>query len=145
MNSRGFTLLEVLVAVAIASLAIGAAVLPIGAMASRAGLTELAAKLDHLLTIAREAAIRSGVPQRVHLENAERRLVIQGSTEALQIPEAATLTIDGTVLKPEGLADASIYFLADGSSTGGVIEIRQGKHLIKRSVSWITGHVDRQK
>ncbi|MEP2749745.1 type II secretion system protein [Parasphingorhabdus sp.] len=113
-NERGFTLVELMVVLAIMSLA---AVLFIGASGSSNGATARGdlAKLESAIASARQQAIISATMQNVVL---------------------ADYALD---LRPTvGSNSNSLIFYADGSSNGGQI-IREEKQLF--TVRWIDGRI----
>lgn len=113
-DQRGFTLVELLVVLAIMSLA---AVLFIGASGSSNGTTARGdlAKLEGAIVVARQRAITSAASQQVLL-----------SDYSLALRPAVGNT-------PENLV-----FYADGSSNGGAI-LRGEKQLF--TVRWIDGRI----
>lgn len=113
-NERGFTLVELLVVLAIMSLA---TVLFIGASGGGTGATARGdlAKLESAIASARQQAITSATTQNVVL---------------------ADYALD---LRPTvGSASNNLIFYADGSSNGGQI-IREEKQLF--TVRWIDGRI----
>lgn len=113
-NERGFTLVELLVVLAIMSLA---AVLFIGASGSSTGASARGdlAKLESAIASARQQAITSATTRNVSL---------------------ADYALD---LRPSvGNASKDLIFYADGSSNGGAI-LRDEKQLFM--VRWIDGRI----
>ncbi len=125
----GFTLIEVIVVLAILGLAL---VLVVGykpPWSSGLGLKGTAAELASGLRLARSEAIASN--RSVVLDTgAERRLPGNVSIELL--------TIAG---EREGAGTGDIRFNPDGSSTGGRIALGDGRQRLAIGVDWLTGRI----
>ena len=120
-----FTLLEMLVVIAIFGLLSLAAVLAYPKLTQRAEIHQIAAKLDALLLRAHAEARRRGEPLAVRFSPAQRLVSAPALGLAFKLPNDASLTFegiaDGNVQKNLG---AALVFLADGSSTGAKISVR---------------------
>ena len=141
LNRRsGFTLIEVIVTLAILGLAL---VLVIGykpPWSSGLGIKGTASELASGLRLARSEAVASNRQVRFDLDvtghvyrvgvGAERRLPANLSIELL--------TISG---ENRGASIGDIRFNPDGSSTGGRIALADGKRSVAVGVDWLTGRV----
>lgn len=137
----GFTLLEVLIALAIAALAMTATALAIPSTQERRALREAAARLENLLVMARSQARRHAVTAFVELDLEARR--VRSSTDPTwrALPREIALTVVsarelGTPTRP------MIAFLADGSSSGGEIALSAGAYQETLRIAWLTGALD---
>jgi general secretion pathway protein H len=108
---------------------------------SRARLNEAAARLASGLRGARDEA-KSQRQERVFTLDVEERAFATGSTAEL-VPLDPALSIYFLTLKSEriGQSRAGIRFFADGSSTGGRIELKLLGNQAAINVQWATGAV----
>jgi general secretion pathway protein H len=151
-SQRGFTLLEVLVVLAVLGLAIGV-VLSRGPMRSR-GLEMRAAarQVAQGFRAARSEAIRIDRPVVVVLDLAAHSFRVGNGPPQL-LPRAVGLSVvteagaamvggisDGTV-RGIGHRFADIRFQPDGSASGGVVELQDGDRRSRIAVDWLTGRV----
>lgn len=143
MTSRaesGFTLIEMLVVLAILGLALALVVArgPPGSPALE--IKASAAALAGGLREARARAIEANRPVRLTLDLGDDNWRIDDSPpqRLWGAPRIAILTARGEVLDRQS---ASIRFDADGSSTGGRIELTEGGRTLEINVDWLTGNV----
>jgi prepilin-type N-terminal cleavage/methylation domain-containing protein len=138
VGARGFTLLELLVTLALIALAVGLALPTIGrsteSVRARAEIAGFSAFLRH----AREQAITRREPHKVVVEPAARRLtVLAGDDEVRRtrvLPER--LTIEAT-----SLSSTVIRFEPDGGSSGGEFRLTSGSTTYRVTVDPVTGRV----
>lgn len=152
-NSRpyGFTLLELLVVLVIASLAISL----VGPAFQRVlpGLTLEAEsrKLAALLRHARSQAILSGAPVAISQDAESGGLLLSYREQPYVLPERFSLTLEAGPGKSEsetglGLGVAQILFYPRGDSSGGSLSLsleRDDGRSEAVSVDWLSGRVQR--
>lgn len=140
----GFSLIEVLVVVALAAVAIGLLALVFGqglqGRQLRAATQEVAAQLR----FARAQALTSGRPQVFTLDTETRRWRSAGRRQG-SLP--AAVEVEMVTARQELLAPkvASIRFFPDGSATGGGVTLRRGRAEWRVSVDWLTGRVQARR
>jgi len=138
--ARGFSLLEVLLVVVLMA-AIGAlTVTSLGGgmdgMRLRHSVREMANELRH----ARAQAIASGQAQLFELNPAARTWTT-GSGRYGQWSDALSVRFTGArELQPDAQTGRIVFF-ADGTSSGGRIELARGSVLRRIEVAWLTGEV----
>lgn len=138
--SSGFTLLELLVVLAIAALAL---VLVIGyrpPWSGRFELDTLASEMASQLRAVRSEAIADDRPAVVLFDLAQRRYRA-GSANPEQLPAGVSVQLLTVASERRAAASADIRFNPDGSSTGGRIVLARGALRVAVGVDWLTGRV----
>jgi general secretion pathway protein H len=139
-RTAGFTLLEIIVVLAILglSLALFAAYKP--PWSTALDLKGTAAELAQQLRLARAEAIARDRPVELTLDLAHHSYRVGGKPARALPPHLAIrmLTIAG---ERRGPGAAAIRFNPDGSSTGGRIALSDGHRTIDVGVDWLTGRV----
>lgn len=130
MARAGFTLLEMLVVMAILALATTLFVPLVGGHGGRVSAEAGARTMAAALGRARSQAIAGNVEAR-HLIDAERQ-----AKDGLKV----TLTIAGSEVDGEGRG--AIRFYPDGSSSGGSVLFDDGAKTVTVAVDWLTGGID---
>src|SRR5487761_1320578 len=139
-RSHGFSLIELMVVLAVMGLAMA---LFVGYKApwSRAlGLQATAAELASGLRLARSQAIADNHAVAFALDVASHRYRIGGDPPR-PLPAKlaiALLTING---QKSGATTGDIRFNPDGSSTGGRLALAEGSRRVAVGVDWLTGRV----
>jgi general secretion pathway protein H len=136
----GFSLIELLVALAVLGFAL---VLIVGYKApwsSALGLEGTAAELASGLRLARSQAIADNQPVAFSLDLAGHRFQVGGEAPR-NLPaklSIALLTVTGEKRNP---TTGDIRFNPDGSSSGGRITLADGSRRVAVGVDWLTGRV----
>jgi general secretion pathway protein H len=128
-TDAGFTVLELLVALAVLVLVIGLAAARWSGGGHALGLETEARKLASALRIARGSAIRANTPRDVMFDAAGRSYRLAGEA-VVRLSRAERVT-----------APPIIRFLPDGSSSGGRIVLAHADTSVRVDVDWITGRV----
>jgi general secretion pathway protein H len=137
--AQGFTLLELLIVVAIIGLAIGVVVTH-GPMRSQ-GLEARAAAgtLAQTLRIARAQAIARSQNVSVLIDpNGHSFAADLGPIHRLA-PDTDIAVLPGTLVGPHGTS--MLRFSPDGSASGGGVTLGRGARALTISVEWLTGRV----
>lgn len=132
--SRGFGLLEMVVALAIAALAAGAVVWAIRADGPKLALRRNMDTVRDVLVGARREALRAGVDVDVIVD--PRVGAVGGRVMA---PCRVDWHDPGTAVRGDGTA--AIRFHAGGGSSGGVMTLRCGAHGARVDIGWLIGRV----
>jgi general secretion pathway protein H len=139
-RQTGFTLLEMLVVVAVLGL-VFALVAMRGPMRSQTLEARAAAsQIAQELRLARSKAIATNGPARFVLDFTSHSFRID-SGPPTALPRSMVLAM--TAVADETRADrmAAIRFNPDGSSSGGRIELTDGRQRVRIGVDWLTGHI----
>jgi general secretion pathway protein H len=139
-SGRGFTLLELIVALAVIGLALALIVGYRAPWSRSLSLKGTAATLASELRLARSEAISRNRAVAFVIELAGHRYRVDDGA-AHSLPHAmsvALLTVAGERL---GDGAGAIRFNPDGSSTGGRITLAEGGQWIAIGVDWLTGRV----
>ena len=138
-KSKGFTLLELVVAVGIVALVLGVSAPSMQRLYQSAQYHGAVNDVVTLLSSARYSAIRKGRNEDV-LINPETRIIIAGKKEQ-QLPENLSIDVLGArELNREGAG--VIRFYADGSSSGGYVKLQNDSGMgVQVEVDWLLGRV----
>lgn len=138
-GEAGFTLIELLIALSIAGLMIALVVMQ--GRPRSAGLEEngTAAELAGALREARAQAIASNKPVALTVDVTNRQWQVDNQPAHFMPKQfrLSVLTVQGATRGDH----AAILFEADGSSTGGEVEINDGLRKVSVNVDWLTGMV----
>ncbi len=126
----GFTLLEMLVVIAVLGLAATVVLTSVPPRSVRAEVRAGAAALAGGLRTARGRAIATDRPVAVVLDPASRMFRV-GAGPVTRLPDRLAMA----ATRP------AIVFAPDGSSSGGRIELASGGIHVQLDVSWLTGRV----
>lgn len=138
-RERGFSLVELLVALAIMGLVVAVAV-PTSARFYESMQARQAARATlSLLSAARERALSSGRPQDVRVRPATRRLWTED--REYNFPSSVSVVVHGAAALNQ--ADIGVIrFYPEGGSSGGGIDLRRANGSgTAVSVDWLVGRV----
>ena len=139
-GDAGFTLIEILVTLAILGLALGMIVGYKPPWSSTIELRAAAARIAAGLREARSEAIALNRPTSFDIDLSQHRFQV-GSGPVRVLPrelDLALLTVNG---ERRNAHTGGIQFNPDGSSTGGRISVADGRRIIAVGVDWLTGRV----
>ncbi len=138
-NSHGFTLLELLIVVAIMGLVI-AVVVTHGPMHSQGLQTRAAAgSLAQTLRSARAQAIARSRIVSVVIDPAAHNFAADRGPLRTLAADMAVTSLPGTLPGPHGTS--ILRFSPDGSASGGGVTLGAGRRALTISVEWLTGRV----
>jgi len=138
---QGFTLLELLVALAIAALLLGLAMPGFSRGLSNVQLRTATRELASALRTAAVQAVVRGEPTALILDFEARRYRVGENGQPHELPSDLELSLVPPSGERPGSNQGPIRFYPDGSSTGGEIELRNQRLAYRVSVEWITGRV----
>lgn len=142
---RGFTLLELLVVMFLAAMAIGVVATRFSGVTSGTELKAESRKLVALLRHTRARAISQSLTLHLApLDDGSQYQILPGGDQ-ITLPKGIYLSI--TPSAEEVIVNQpGIYFYPDGSSNGGGVELESTAGEINVEVNWLTGEValDRQ-
>jgi general secretion pathway protein H len=139
-RSAGFTLIELIVVLAILGSAMA---LIIGYRAPRGstlGLRGTAAELASALRLARSEAIATNHPVALTIDLAAHRYRV-GSAAPRAVPAGFALSLVTVSGETFGTTVGAIRFNPDGSSTGGRVRVADEHRALVIGVDWLTGRV----
>jgi general secretion pathway protein H len=140
-REAGFTLIEVIVTLAILGLALALIVGYKPPWSSGLGLRGTAAALASGLRLARSEAILRNRPVALELDLAGHQFRV-GDGAARQLPPRLTVALLTVAGEQRSGTRGDIRFNPDGSSTGGRISLADGGHGIAVGVDWLSGRVN---
>ena len=138
-RTAGFTLIEVVCALAIIALLAGLVLPAIPRATSNARLEAYALEVAALLTADRNAAIRRHMEVATALDANARTVRSGAGADRIQLPRdvAFDALLADTCKGRE--AGTTIVFLPSGMSCGGTIQLRRGYVGFQVRVNWLTG------
>jgi len=138
-NEFGFTLLELLVTMLIAVMAISVVAPRFSALIPGVEIKGEAHKVAALLRFARSRSIAEGdVISVAHIEE-PLAIEVTGSPKLYSWPASITLELTRELGKSDDLPE--ILFYPDGSSSGGFISLTSDGLSYRVAVDWLTGRV----
>lgn len=137
-DDRGFTILELLVALAIVALVLGIVAARFGGSRTGPGVELVARSMAAGLRLTRDAAIRTNGVSAYLIDAASGIYGPQGSPPR-PVPPGFGLFLGAG--RSGGLNQLRILFFADGSSSGGRVLISGGGERAEIDVDWVTGLV----
>ncbi len=138
---RGFTLVELLVVLAIAGLMMAVAPPLISSVMPGVELKAAARRTAGALRLAREIAIADGRDAAWVIDIDSNRYRIDGDHRGGSLP--AGLDVELVAAEDEMQSDSvgAIRFFPDGSSTGGRVILKRGDGGYQVGVNWLTGRI----
>lgn len=143
-SSRGFTLVELLVVLVIASVVLALVGTSISRNISGAEMRTAAHKMTAALRYTRTRAILDKQEQ-VFLVDTENHSYVAPKREPVTLPEGMNMLL--TTARSELTAETvgGIRFYPDGGSTGGSVELEANGRVYKINVAWLTGEAALQR
>ncbi|WP_232821258.1 GspH/FimT family pseudopilin [Oceanimonas marisflavi] len=140
-NTRGFTLLELLVVLTITILALAVALPRFAALLPGAELKSYSRQTAALLRLARSQAIATGDLVILTLDPEQGHTRLSGQPRVHPWPKGVALSLSGTgtPLAPE--APAGLTFYPDGTSSGGTLQVTGENRRYRIQIDWLTGRV----
>jgi general secretion pathway protein H len=138
--SRGFTLLEIMIVLALAA---GAYAILAGTL-GRGSSADLKAAARMVAAGLRQAQSTAMVTRRdalLTLDTEGREFRVTGEERTFKLPEMLDLQVYTAQGEVESERRASIRFYPDGSSTGGRVTLASGQRKFLVDVEWLTGRV----
>ncbi len=140
MNSRGFTLIEILVVMVLIAVSGSLVYLSVGRSAGQKQGKMFAQEMIGLVKKARGTSLASSRPVAFYISSSDRICWVEGGGASLKIPEKV-------LVQAQGIAhiDADVYgvyFYPDGSSSGGELTLSaNGEIFAVLRVDMLTGLV----
>jgi len=139
-RQAGFTLIEMIVVVAILALALTLVMGYRPPWSSGLGVREAASKLASAMRLARSEAISRDGPVSVVIDVADRRYRV-GEGPEQSLPSRLRVELLTIASERHATNVGEIRFNSDGSSTGGRVTIGDGSHALAVGVDWLNGRV----
>ena len=136
---NGFSLIELLIALAIAAAMIAIAAATFSPASGKSALRQEARALTTALRATRTEAIASGAAADFTIDLEARRFEGGGRRGAVN----KTIRIDGEGAESVSAADGviGVRFYPNGSSSGGRVRLKDGLFSVSVTADWITGRV----
>lgn len=140
-NSTGFTLLELLVVLTIATLALGLALPRFAALLPGAELKSYSRQTAALLRLARSQALATGDTITLELNAEQRHTRLSGQASVYPWPSGVALSLTSSQPLPGTEAPPELAFYPDGTSSGGMLTVAGAGRQYRITIDWLTGRV----
>ena len=140
MRTRGFTLLELVLVLAIIALAtlLGAGAIGRGMEGLR--LRSAANGVAAQLRFTRAQALATGEPQSFTIDPAAHAWTAPKGRHG-ELPASASVAFIGAREAQPSEGEGAVVFFPDGAATGGRVRLQQGTAAWQVDVAWLTGQV----
>lgn len=138
-RSRGFTLLELMVVLAIMALALAVVPMQMEGTVDRARLQAAARQMAQALRLVQNQAMAQRQSQRL-LVDTQHGLWRVGR-HSHHLPRGISVALTAARSERVNAFVSGVRFYPDGTSTGGAIELRNKSGAISVQVDWLTGAV----
>lgn len=140
-RSRGMTLIEILVVLAIIALLAAIALPMLGPGASTMEMKQAARQLASGLRLARSEAVATRQEMFVTLDLEGRRFKVARDPKEYPLPKAVEIKLFTAQNDIVDEKTGAIRFFPDGGSNGGRITLSAGERRYEVDVDWLTGRV----
>jgi general secretion pathway protein H len=137
----GFTLLELLVVVAILALGLTLVVPSLGSVRPGMAVRGTAYELTAHLRSARAAARETNVEYVLMIDVEGRRYWADGVVAPRQFPQSIAVDLTVPASERVGTGMAGVRFFPDGSTSGARVALEDGRSAAVIHVDWLTGDV----
>jgi general secretion pathway protein H len=140
VRARGFTLLELVLVLAIIALAtlLGAGAIGRGMEGLR--LRSAANGVAAQLRFTRAQALATGEPQRFTIDPSAHAWTAPKGRHG-ELPASASVAFIGAREAQPSEGEGAVVFFPDGAATGGRVRLQQGGAAWQVDVAWLTGQV----
>jgi general secretion pathway protein H len=143
-GQRGFTLVELLVVLVIAALALSLVGTSISRSIGGAEMRTAARKVAASLRYTRTQAILSKSEQ-VFLVDTDKRTFKAADRETEELPEGMNVELNTARSELTSETAGGIRFYPDGGSTGGNVRLEANGRVYQVSVTWLTGEASLER
>jgi len=140
-SSRGVTLLELLIVLALMAIVAGFVVPMFGGPISTSELRASARQLAAGLRLARSEAVSERRETFLVLDVAGKRFKVDREAAEHRLPSRVELKLFTAQNDLVSENVGSIRFFPDGGSNGGRITVASGERKFEVDIDWLTGHV----
>ena len=140
-DDDGFTLIELLVALALLSIATVIIVAWVPSLEDRLAVDRSARQIERALSRAARDAAVTGSDQIVNFEASSHPPMVAVGNRTIELDPSVELRWLGASELGADSEHSAIAFLATGGSSGGTVELRQGKAQTKIEIDWLSGRV----
>jgi general secretion pathway protein H len=141
IGQHGFTLLELLVVMALLALALALAAPSLNRLRLGVGVRSAAYELAAHLRAARAAARETNLERVLAIDVDSRRYWAEGVVAPRQLPHSIVLDLTVPASERLGAGLARVRFFPDGSTSGARVVLDDGRFSASIRVDWLTGDV----
>lgn len=141
MRRNGFTMMELLIVLAIMAFVASMTIPMIGSGVSNGALKGAARELAAGLRFARSEAVAKRHETFVAIDLAGRRFKVADDPAEHQLPKGAEIKLFTAQADIVNESTGAIRFFPDGGSNGGRVTIASGERKYDIDVDWLTGRI----
>ena len=140
-NNSGFTLVELLVVLAVLALALAVVPPSLTGAIDSARFKNAQRDLVSALRYTRSRAVNSQQAASVEINVKQGTMQVAGRQRNLSIPDDVALTLVTAQREQLSAFEGAIRFYPDGSSTGGQVRFSRDDQIWSINVDWLTGRI----
>ncbi|HEY3919301.1 MAG TPA: GspH/FimT family pseudopilin [Stellaceae bacterium] len=140
-GAQGFTLIEMLVVLTVAALIVALVLPRLTGTQEKAALRAASHEIAAALRSTRSLAMTRGHPEAFSVDTASGAFRAGPTEVSGRLPRGIRLALVTVAVDRDNASEGRIQFFADGSSTGGGVELAAGKESSEVLVDWLTGRV----
>ena len=140
-HEAGFTLLEMIAALALVALAVSIVMPRLSASRQSLRLRTVAVEVASNMKIARSEAMKTNTDTVFVVDTTNRSYSAAGAVAQKQIPRDIAISFESQAAESSGPSRAGFRFRPDGTASGGSIKLQTGASTTAISVDWLTGAV----
>jgi len=141
LRQRGFTLLELLVVLAIAASLVAITPPLFSSVFPGLQLKSAARELAAAFRFAHGRAIVQQAESAVTIDVEGRTYQVSGRSGSRQLPKHIDISLFTALSEQTDASTGAIRFYPDGSSTGGGVTLSYGERSYRINIDWLTGRV----
>jgi general secretion pathway protein H len=140
-SEQGFTLLETLIVLAVAGLALIATIPAIRGPSAETNLRLHTVRIVAALKAARAQALAKGFDVAFAFDEQANAWRIEGGEPSSALPKDLVLKLEAARVVSNKQQDVRLVFFPDGSATGGRLTLATTQRALTIAVSWLDGAV----
>jgi general secretion pathway protein H len=144
-DEGGYTLLELLLVIALLSMAAAAAIIWVPDVSDRLAVARAADHLERELMRIAQEAMRSGRVRTVAVTSGSGFNRMNAGPQTIELDSTVSVGWTAAIEAGSAADRGVIAFLGTGEASGGRIELRRGQAVAEIGIDWLTASVQRRR